>query len=579
MSATASASPQKDVTVPLSLIQALRPHIEQLGINVPGSDRVVPKVNLDLPVREVAMQLGALLKNCGLYRKGADRTLVAQLGEEGWKAMTPHRFCGWVERYVTCCKSYRGQAGSFYDGETSMGKDLAAKILETDDFVEQIPIIDRTVSVRLPVRRKDGTVELLNAGYDKETLLWCDDAVEFDTTWTRQQACDLIEEFCKEFPWADLPVTGWDRAAWQNRSFLVHLCGMVGSYCGLMFEPGTIRPALLITANDQGSGKSLLTAMQLAGPFGIAASTDLPLGQGKLNQEKFTALLETVARSMKPFLLLDDVPGAVFSNALNRFITAPAHSAREYGGNSEMFEVPAVTQVFLTGNNVEITRDIQQRALICELFLKVDAESKKHVTEYTAQWMGRPEQRSRFLSAMWAFVQCWIDAGQEPASAIKQRAPEWSGLVGGILDAALGPGAAAIAFATPDLPFAGDRSTDEMRKLLTALADDVEESYEDWIRAQNEKEDDERELKWPGKSITTSDVVAKARELSILLEVVGTDEDKAPKAPELRKLGRRLEKWRGKEDLVTTKGRKFRFGHRRQEKGTVYPIEWTDVIL
>ena len=568
----ASESP-KDVTVPLRLLEALRPAIEEMGETVPALNRIVPRVNLDLPVREIGMQLGALLKSCGLYQKGPDRLLVAQMEGFGWKPMTAHRFCGWVEKFVTCVKQVKGRGNNFYDVETSMGKDLAAKILETDCFLEQLPVIERTVSVRLPVMRRDGSVELLEAGYDKELKIWCDNEVVFDLDWSNQKACDEIEALCREFPWADNK-DGWGRHSWQNRNFLVHMAGMIGNFCTLMFDPGTIRPAVLMVANDQGSGKSLTVAMQLAGPFGIAASTDLPMASGKLDQNKFTALLETVARSMLPFLYLDDIPGAVFSNALNRFITAPAHTARKYGDNSEMFRVPAVTQVFLTGNNVEITRDIQQRALIGELFLKVDAESKKHNFEMTAQWLGRPEQRARLLASCWAFVRGWIEQEKPNASGIKHRAPEWSNLVGGVLDAALGLGASEIAFAVPDLPFAGDRNTDEMRKLLMALADEVEAHFNDWHSAQAELEDEDRRP-WPGKSITTTDVVRKARELSLLLEIVGADEDKPPKAAELRKLGRRLEKWRGKEDLVTSKGRKFRFGHRRQEKGTVYPIEWT----
>src|SRR4051812_11418278 len=114
----------KDVTIPLRLLEALRPQIEEMGETVPALGRIVPKINLDLPIREVGQHLGALLKNCHLYRKGPARTIVAQLGNEGWKVMSPHRFCGWVEKHVTCFKNYRGQGGAFYEGETSMGKDL-----------------------------------------------------------------------------------------------------------------------------------------------------------------------------------------------------------------------------------------------------------------------------------------------------------------------------------------------------------------------------------------------------------------------------------------------------------------------
>lgn len=573
--AEGASDSHKDVKVPIRLLEALRPHLEEMGEQIPGLDRIVPKVNLDLSVREVAMHLGALLKNCGLYRKGQELTLMA-MRDGKWKPMTAHRFCGWVEKYVTCYKNYRGKGDKYYEGETSMGKDLAAKILETDDFLEQIPVIEKTVSVRLPVRRVDKTtgkvtVELLKAGYDPDRKLWCDDEVPYATDLTLKQAIEILERYCREFPWADMKEGRWSPGSWQNGNFLVHVSAMLGTFVHLMLPNGTMRPVILYTANDQGSGKSILVAMTLAGPFGIASSTDLPMGKGGLNQEKFTALLETVARSLEPFLFLDDVPGAIFSNALNRFTTAPAHTGRSYGDNSEMFKAPAVTQVFVTGNNVDITRDILQRALICELFLKVDSESVKHSFDMTANWLAEDKQRSEILSALWTMVRIWVDNGMHASTALKHRAPVWSDLVGGILDASIGEGAAGLAFATRDLPFAGDRNTDEMRKLLTAMADDVEIAFDEWIKSADEDED---RPAWTGKSVTTSDIVAKARELDLLVEIVGEADGKPLQKTELKRLGRRIEKWRGKEDLVTSRGRKFRFGRRRQEKGTVYPIEW-----
>jgi hypothetical protein len=556
------------VAVPHVLLRKMLPQAQELGIEIPGMDRIVPKVDLALPVLELAYKLGAVLKHVGLYRKGTSRTLVAQMGDDGWLEMGPHRFCSWVEKHCFVYKTLRGQGGTSYEMASSMGKDLAAKILESDDFLCQLPVIERTVNVRLPVVRADGKVELLPAGYDAATRVWCDDKVEYRLDMPMQEAWAVLEEFCLEFPWADMQ----ERTSVElrkNRSFLVHLAAMVGSYCHLMLEPGTIRPLILVTANDQGSGKSLLVTMQLAGPFGLVASTDLPMSSGKLHQEKFTALLETVAQSMKANLYLDDVPAAVFSNALNRFITAPAHTGRKYGGNSEMFEVPAVTQVFMTGNNVDITRDIHQRALVVELFLKVDAESVQHGTDMTAVWMAQPEQRKRLLAALWAMVRRWQDSDKPKSPTLKKRAPQWSELVGGILHAFQVEG---DPFAQPDLPMSGDRATDEMRKLLMALADDAEESF--FNRDPFEDED----KPW-NYQIDSTKVVEKARELGVLMDLVGGPEDKERlKATELKKLGRRLEKWRGKEDLVTSRGTKFRFGHRRQKSGTVYPIEWVDGV-
>ncbi len=128
-------------------------------------------------------------------------------------------------------------------------------------------------------------------------------------------------------------------------------------------------------------------------------------------------------------------------------------------------------------------------------------------------------------------------------------------------------------FVAAELPFSGDKQTDEMRKLLTALADDVEEDYEIWL----EDQDEEKEPCW---QVDHDDCCRREgpenRRPHRGCRWAGREA--APKAGDLRKLGRRLEKWRGKEDLRSSKGRRFRFGKRKQEHGQIYPIEWLDEL-
>lgn len=555
----------REVKVPMHLLEALLPAIRAQGLEVPAAAQLVPKINLGLPQRELSMQLGQLLKRCGLYRKGSMRELVAQFGSEGWKEMTPHRFVGWAEKFVTFYKAYKGRGDSYYDGETSMGKDLAAKILETDEFLSELPIIERTVSVRLPVRRSDGRVEMLKPGYDEELKIWCDDEVSYPMDWTLDQAFDLVGAWCREFSWADLDAKTGNM--WANRNFLVHLASMVGAFCHQLLPPGTVRPGILYDANDQGSGKLLLAAMALAGPFGVPFAAKLPLQNGFINADKFEALLDTVARSMEPYLFLDDVPPSIASFSLNQFMTNPGHTGRIYGDNQKMFKVPAVTQVFMTGNNVSVTRDLEQRTLVCELFLTKDSDAVQHTFEMTAIWLAQSDQRSKLLAAMWAFVRNWVEKGMPGSPTIKKRAPEWSTLVGGVLAAAECEG---NPFEKPDMPFSGDKKTDEIRQLITALGDDAEESWVEWQNYQTDHEKPE----WTGKEFDTSDIVEMARELGVLVEIVGSKDGKPLDKKDLQRLGGRLTKWRGKEDFRTSTGKAFMFGRRRQSKQTIYPITW-----
>ena len=544
--------------IPREMLEALRPAMAQMGMSPPDVANIVPKLNLDTPIREMGIEVGQLLKRSGLFRWGpAEKLVTLDRARRKMEPMTPERFCSWIERHLDVVKCYKGKGGEMYDAKVSMGSDLAKKLLAVDELRREIPLLEGVVATRIPVRRSDGRVELCEPGWDEEARLFCYDEIPFATDWTMKQAMELIEDWCGEFLFAEMQ----PGKLWENRSFLVHVGAMLGVFARKLMPPGTVRPLVFYIANEQGSGKSLLVSMVLGACFGHASSTDLPMSAKGMNQEKFTALLETVAQSMKEYLWLDDVPPAVFSNSLNRFTTAAAHTGRKYGGNDEMFDVKNVTQTFLTGNNVETSRDLLQRCLVCELFLAMDSQQRPIKRRVTELWFYEEAQRAAVLSALWAFVRDWVQSGMHDGSHAHGRAAQWSLLVGGMLEAA---GVAVNPWVVPDLPMGGDRETEEWKRLLVALADDLEQL------ADTPGFEDQR------AEVDTTKIMNKARELHLLSDLFGGTEDKPLKGAELKRVGRRLGKWRGREDLRSTSGRRFRFGKRKQPSNWVYPIEWLD---
>jgi len=541
--------------IPAEVMAALLPHFQQMGIQPPDVAKQVPIVNLGTPIRELGMQLGGLLARAGLYKFGPNSRLIA-LRDGKFQTMTPVWFCSWIEKHVKVVKTYKAAGGGSYDAEVSMGKDVAAKLLETDELLKELPRINAILPVRVPVERSGGHVELCHVGWDREAETYCTDEVSYDQDVPLNKATEVIERFCNEFPFAGREP---GQPLWVNRSFLVHMLAMLGVFMRRLLPPGTVRPLIFYMANDQGSGKSLLVSMVLNPCFGLAKNSDLPMGSRGVNPEKFQALLETVAQSMKEFLWLDDVPSNVWSNALNRFITAPGHEGRKYGGNDDMFEAPNVTQVFMTGNMPEATRDLMQRALVCELFLAKASETVEHGFEMSALWLARHEQRADLLGALWAFVRHWVASGMITAPTGHKRAAEWSRKIGGVLAAA---GVAADPFELPDLPTGGDRETEEWQKLLVILADEAEQ----WVADLDDK----------SYQIDMTMLVETARRSQLLVDIVGSEEDKPLKGNELKKLGRRLAKWRGREDMKTSSGRRFQFGKRKQASNWVYPVTWLD---
>lgn len=226
-----------------------------------------------------------------------------------------------------------------------------------------------------------------------------------------------------------------------------------------------------------------------------------------------------------------------------------------------MFEVLNTTQVFMTGNNVRTTRDLMQRFLIVELFMNVDSTSRTGFKrEISPEWLGEKEQRGTVLAALWALVKAWVGEGMVEGEYIQARYPLWSRKVGGILKA---NGVGQNPFTVPELPLAGDEETDDMKALLRAFGDEAEQLWDS--TAEDES--------WPGFEVDMEKIVAKARTLDLLTDIVGGS-DKPLDKGDLKKLGRRLGKWRGREDLTTTTGRRFKFGSRKQERKHSYPLTW-----
>lgn len=547
---------QGSVQIPMEMWEALRPHAEGMGALLPGMTNLVSTINVATNVRTLGLTLGPMLRDKWLFRYGHDQRLITFESDDDvamvQKDMTPTKFSSWIEKHVRVVKEFQ-----HHTKEVTMGDALANKLLQNHELTKELPKLNAILGVRVPVLRKDGPPTLCSKWWDKEKGTFCHDEVPYEMDWDVKRSLALIEDWVKGFPFADRDPS---KSLWENRSFLTFAAALVGVYVRRLLPPGTLRPMFLCLANDQGSGKSLLVSLLLAPCFGLATNTDLPLGaKGMLDQGKFQALTETVARTKQEKLWLDDVPQGVFSNALNRFLTSPAHTGRNYGNNNEMFEEEAVTQVFMTGNQVRPSRDLMQRALVCEFYLEEDSESREFKNPMTATWLAKPAQRAQMLSALWALTRNWIEQGMPQSPTKHKRSPDWSLLVGGILHAA---GVTSDPFELPVLPTGGDQETEEWKKLMVALADVAESEV--WTAESK------------NYAVDMKIITDVARKNMLLVEVFGTPTDKDLTGGVLKKIGLRLSKFQGRSDLKTTSGRRFQFGKRKQASHYVYPITWLD---
>jgi len=514
-----------EVRLPVEIVRELAPALQALGHTMPEAARIVPRVNLDIPVSELGMQLGQLLRQQGIYRMGEGRGLVTVCGSSSRIVpMTSPRMCSWVEHTVVTYKPQKN-----YDRAITMGKDLASKIMEADRFLEQLHQLNGVAPVRMPVRRGPRDVELLPVGYDAATGVYCSASLDYDLHMSLDDARATFEWLLNEFAFE-----GVRGAIWSTRSALVQVAAILGTYCRYLWEPGTTKPMMIWSANQPGAGKSLLAYMTLAHVYGSPGNSAIPP-----KEEEMVKVLDATAQSRSPYLWFDDSPPALYSKALNKFILAAKHEGRILG-TPYTFEEPAVTQVLLTGNGLIIERDLERRAMICELFEAGEIEDREFPLEITPEFLRTDAVRSRLLAACWAVVREWTANECHQSSKRKNSFEAWSGDIAGML-ACLGVQADVLG--KPELAQGGDVESDQFRELLMALAHDVDE-------------EDTTEF------LTIDEIIDKARELELLPELMGSAGGKPVTDDRRRKLGRRLEKWRGRK-LVDPRGRRFEFGQRR----------------
>lgn len=517
----------------------LAPVAAAVGADAGGDPRIAPQVNLGWSIgKRLGRELAMLTTRCGIFLCG-DRIVTVDEGQGSAVAMSSRRFGSWLEKHVDTVKADRyGELRP-----TTMGNELAKQVLEADQFREALLPLRAVHPVRMPVLRDDGQPVLLKPGYDEASGTYTCRGVDFRTDMTLEEARQVVYHEMKDFGWADI---GRDGAGFFcNRSVSVQLTFMLGNFCRGFFEEGILRPMSLVIANQPGSGKGVLAQMQLSAIYGLVKVARKPK-----DDAEFDKRLDTTARGLSPYLLLDDIGTGLFSNALNAFITEPVHTLRGMNTQEEL-SAPNVTQVIATGNQIKLTRDLDRRSLIVELHEAGDIEAKRYDHIIDARYLASPATRARMLAAMWTFVREWAAEGCRRADRGRPSFEVWTQTIAGMVMQA----GFADPLEVPLLAGGGDEETDAWRQFLARVAGEEilpgEEARMFSVRELLEigKRWDEEE----GSTFALDDLVGHAR-----------DANKA--------FGNGMKKWRARE-IVDTRGRTIRFGKRREGSRRGYTCE------
>jgi hypothetical protein len=528
-----------------ALRERLAPVAAQMGVRVelPDGDsdvaRIAPRVNLGWSIgKRLGRELGQLVANCGIFRYG-DRIVTVDELTGRVQTMSSRRLGSWLEKWVETYKTDR------YGNEnaTTMGDQLAKQVLEADQFRDALLELRAVNPVRMPVLRPGAGPELLRPGYDVASGIYTCHGISYNTKMTIEEAREVFAKELRGFPFADIGPDG--RGLFNNRSVAVQVCMMLGNYCRGFFEPGVVRPMSLLLGNQPGTGKGMLAQMQLSAIWGL-----VKLGRKPKDDAEFEKRLDTSAIALSPYLVLDDIGGGLFSNALNAWITEPIHNGRTFSTQEE-FSAPNVTQVIATGNQIKLTRDLDRRSLIVELHEAGEVEGKRYDHVIDSFYLARHDVRARMLAAMWAMVRHWGEGGCFEAEQGKPTFEKWTTLMAGLTRTA----GFDDPLQKPELGAGGDEETSAWKEFLARVAGEGVMPGESG-RMFTVREMLELARTWEaedGSTFSLDDLVGSAK-----------DANKA--------FGHAIRKWKARE-ITDTLGRRIQFGQRREATRRGYTCE------
>lgn len=422
----------------------------------------LPYIELVPVISTMAREIGGVLCNNGVFVRQRSAMTISPDGR--LVEMSARRFRTYCEDHLVTFKWDMPRPNVFEKKPQTMTVEAAATILESDQFLARQRELMRVATVRQPVKRKDGRIELLDYGYDSEAQTYTQNSgVEYTHDMPLNEAQTILRNFTKEFPFGDRKVDG------RSRNEAIVLTAMLSMYAAQLLRPSARRLNFMFSSNSVGSGKTLLAQMAIIPTIGSCDVQPVPQAE-----EEWRKILDTESLAGSPYILFDDCNGFFKSQILNAFLTAPTWSGRRMH-SQQKFAVPKIASVFLTGNNLEVSPDVARRFLHCKMQTdEADPQARKINMIMSDEYLERPEIRGQILAALWAVVREWDAAGRPQAKRLVRGYEQFCTIFAGMVEFA--------GFGDPIEPLpveeSGNSELADMLALVAELAKGVDDVAE-----------------------------------------------------------------------------------------------------
>lgn len=528
----------------------LRDMAKAAGLRVAEADGI-PVIRIGPDMNDVGMLLGQVVGRLDLYEMNGELVYFDFRGDR--KVMTSRVFSTWINDHVVMALGFEKSTGNPVRGMLKIEE--SALVLNCQNFRRGVRRIRAVNHVRLPVIRKDGSLEKLPWGYDEEEETYTvPGGVDYDTEMALESAKVGLGRVDGDFPFSDGRSVSVQRAA-----ALAHFCKHLPGGEGL-------RPGFLWLGNKPGCGKSVLAKSTLYPVLGNAAAAKMKKNED-LDKE-----LEAFIRCGVPYIFLDNVYGGISSASLDQLLTSKKSTGRAMGGHN-IFTADNRALVVVTGNRLELNEDAARRFAVVDLFEKGEPDQREITCRLDDDLMADDGWRKEQLSRLWALVRNWHEAGMPLSQVVMPTYERFCEVLGGIVHSA----GYDEPFQRAVIPDSISPEKQEFAELLNLLAEEMDDLDE--------------------KNFTLQDMARVARAAQIFQRHVGTQddgikltikedglgreeryaaEDRGYMTPAQRSsFGKRIAKEIGGEP-VTTGGRRIQFGERLQSRKAAFTLKRLD---
>jgi len=256
----------------------------------------------------------------------------------------------------------------------------------------------------------------------------------YDDSLTLEQATDFLRRLLLEFPFSEKKPMPIDDSTpenfYQSRSLAVQIAAMLSQFAIGMLPRHSLRLGFIYNANTERSGKTLLGKLAIVPVSGKMAAQSWT----KKDEELRKAIDAEMLRASR-YIVFDNVKGHIQSQIIEAFMTSSTWTGRVLG-KTQMFEAENTATLFFTGNDCTVSPDMSNRCLIVDLYVdEADVQARTISEPINDSWLMQRPNRFRILSALWAIVRYWDQAGRPKAKGrVRVGFEEWCNVIGGMVE-------------------------------------------------------------------------------------------------------------------------------------------------